>query len=117
MPIFLNLMLLFAILQFISERMRDLDAKKKKRREMEATAHKKRDSPDLAEKGSALDTKSDTKSFQVQSGDTNASQGESDAKKAEVQVDIRPAPVDIEVDMVTPEADEKKSGILINTDK
>lgn len=109
-------MLLFAILQFISERMRDLDAKKKKRREMEAISHKKRDSPDLVEKGSASDTKSDSKSFK-QSGDTNASQGESDTKKAEVEVEVRPAPVDIEVDVVTPEADERKSGILINTEK
>jgi hypothetical protein len=117
-PIFLNLMLLFAILQFISERMRDLDAKKKNRHEKKAAAHKKSDSPDMAEKGSASDTKkSDIQPDTKLSDDNNPSNVESDAKKAEIQVEVRPAPVDIEVDAITPEADEKKSGILIDIEK
>lgn len=116
--IFSNLMLLFAILQFISERMRDLDAMKKMRHEVEAAAHKKSDRPDLAEKGSVSNTtKSDIQPDTKLTNESDPSNVESGAKKAEIQVGVRPAPVDIEVDVATPEPDEKKSGILIDTEK
>jgi len=117
-PIFLNLMLLFPILQFMSERMRDLDAKKKMRHEKEAAAHKKSDRPNLAGKGSVSNTtKSDIQPDTKLTNDSDPSNVESGAKKAEIQVEVRPASVDIEVDVATPEPDEKKSGILIYTEK
>ena len=84
-------MLVFAILQFLSERAKDL---RKKR----AEAKKRKGDEETRLKPSGADLE----------------KTEPDTQKLGIQVDVKPAPVDIDADVATPIGDEKRGSSLLD---